>query len=273
MLGLRRWLAAALVSISVAATASAHAQVAPAAAEDYINPDRPGIADGSNVVVAGRIQIETAVQAELRRPDGGRETTVLLPTLFRLGLNPDWELRIESNAYAWDRLNEPAGGTSKSGGAEPVSVGVKYHFLDGAGVRQPSLGIILRVFPPSGSGDFKTDHVTADLRLAADWDIAPKWSLNPNVGVASYEDSSGKTFQAALFATTLNFNPSPVLNLFIDTGVQSPESKHGHTSVIYDAGGAYIIGHDIQLDVSLGTGAAGATPAHPFVAAGISKRF
>ena len=43
--------------------------------------------------------------------------------------------------------------------------------------------------------------------------------------------------------------------------------------MIYDAGVAYIVGHDIQLDLSVGTGAAGLTPPHPFVSAGISKRF
>lgn len=43
--------------------------------------------------------------------------------------------------------------------------------------------------------------------------------------------------------------------------------------MIVDAGGAFIIGHDIQLDLSVGTGVAGSKPPHPFVAAGFSKRF
>ena len=32
--------------------------------DDYINPDRPGLADGSNVVGADRIQVETGIQQE-----------------------------------------------------------------------------------------------------------------------------------------------------------------------------------------------------------------
>jgi hypothetical protein len=267
--------AAALgLGLALLAPIQAKAQAQPAAAvDDYINPDRPGIADGSNVVGAGRFQIETGVQEEFRHSGGASDRTLLLPTLVRLGLSKDWELRVETTgAYIWDRVSDPASGVTKSQGADPVSLGLKYHFQDTAGISQPSLGVILRVFAPSGSGPFKTSHTTADLRLAADWDIAPKWSLNPNVGVAVYE-SGGRTYEAGLFATTLNYNPSPILNFFIDTGVQSPETKNGRTSVIYDAGVAYIIGHDIQLDASVGTGAAGSTPPHPFVSVGISKRF
>ena len=264
-------LAGLTVGLALAA-APAVAQTVAAPAEDYINPDRPGIADGSNVVGTGRFQAELGVQQEFRRDGGTRDRTLFVPTLLRFGLSRDWELRVETNAYIWDRVSDPATGVTKSEGASPVSLGVKYHFQDSAGLQQPSLGAILRVFAPSGSGAFRTSHTTADLRLAADWDIAPKWSLNPNIGVAIYE-SNGRTYEAGLFAATLNYNPSQVLNLFVDTGAQSPETEQGRTAVIYDAGAAYIIGHDIQLDVSVGTGAAGSTPPHPFVSAGISKRF
>ena len=273
-----RGAATLVLGVALLALFSAPAQAqtqAPAesAVDDYINPDRPGIADGSNVVGVGRFQIETGVQEEFRHSGGEPDRTILLPTLLRLGLSKDWELRVETTgAYIWDRVSDPASGLTKSRGTDPVSLGVKYHFQDTAGLSQPSLGLILRVFAPSGSGPFKTRHTTADLRLAADWDIAPKWSLNPNLGVAVYE-SGGRTYEAGLFATTLNYNPSPILNFFVDTGVQSPETKGGRTSVICDVGVAYIVGHDIQLDASVGTGAAGMTPPHPFVSVGISKRF
>ena len=263
--------AALALNLALLAAMSAHAQDAPNG--DYINPDRPGIADGSNVVGPGHFQVELGLQGEFRHTDGTSDRTLFVPTLLRLGLSKAWELRVETTgAYIWDRTNDPASGVVKSEATDPISLGVKYHFQDSAGVKQPSLGVILRIFAPSGSGAFKTSHTTADLRLAADWDIAPKWSLNPNIGVAIYE-SAGKSYEAGLFATTLNYNPSPILNFFVDTGVQSPETKGGRTSVIFDAGVAYIIGRDIQLDASIGTGAAGSTPPHPFVSVGISKRF
>ncbi len=97
-------------------------------------------------------------------------------------------------------------------------------------------------------------------------------SLNPNVGVGVYEDGQGKAFPAGVFAMTLNYLPRKNLNPFIDFGVQAPEEKNGKASVIVDAGVAYIMGRSVQLDVSVGTGAHGQTPPHPFVSFGVSVR-
>lgn len=196
-----------------------------------------------------------------------------MPTLLRVGIDDRWEVRIEGNTYSRKRSYDPASGVTDTDGVAPTSLGVKYHFIDSAGFGRPSVAVIARIFPPSGSGAFRTGHTTGDVRLVADWDFAPKWSLNPNVGVAEYEDDAGRPYTAGLFATTLNYNPSKVLNFFADTGIQGPEARNGRTSVIFDVGTAYIIGHDLQLDLSVGTGAAGRTPPRPFIAAGISKRF
>ncbi len=261
------------VALALLATLPARAQTAATGTDDYINPDRPGIADGSNVVGAGRFEVETGLQREYRSDDAVQDQTLFAPTLLRLGLSGNWEARIESNVYTWVSSFDPAQGSTHREGASPISIGAKYHFLDSAGVRQPSMGAILRIFPPSGTGSFGSAHATGDFRLAADWDFAPRWSLNPNLGVGVYEGDARRLYTAALFAATLNFNPNKILNLFVDAAIQSPETNGGATSIVYDGGVACLIGRDIQLDVSLGTGAAGATPPHPFLAAGISKRF
>ena len=88
-----------------------------------------------------------------------------------------------------------------------------------------------------------------------------------------YEDSQGEVFVTGLFALTLNYLPSKKLNLFIDFGLQAPEEKNGDASVIVDAGVAYIVGHNIQFDASVGTGVHGQTPPHPHISLGVSFRF
>ena len=241
--------------------------------DDYINPDRPGIADGSNVVGAGRVQIEAGLQQEFRRNLAVDDRRLFVPALLRLGINDNWEARVESNVYTWMRQSDPATGVTRSEGMMPASLGIKYHFQDSNGSTRPSLGAIVRIFPASGSNNFRTRHTTGDIRLAADWDFAPHWSLNPNLGVAVYEDGQNQLFTAGLFAMTLNYNPSKTLNFFVDTGMQSPEEKNGKSAIIYDAGVAYLISPDIQLDFSVGTGTAGSTPPGTFLAAGISRRF
>lgn len=262
----------AILSFGIAivlSTAPAHAQ----SDEDYINPDRPGIADGSTTVGKGRFQIETAIQTEFRHDGDEHDRTMFFPTLLRYGFADKLEVRVEGNTYSWMRQKDSSG-TSHSDGFAPTSIGLKYNFVEAPeGSKQVSVGAIARVFPPSGSGDFRNSRTTGDFRLVADWEFADKWSLNPNIGVGVFQDDTNRTYTAGLFAATLNFNPSKTVNFFADTGIQTPEEKGGKTSVIIDGGMAYIIGHDIQLDFSVGTGISGSTPPHPFLAAGFSKRF
>lgn len=240
--------------------------------DDLINADRPGIADGSTVIGAKRFQVESGVQAEYRRQDGDREHTLFIPTLLRVGLSRRWEARIEGNTFVRTSDFAVTGMTQHVTGLAPFSLGFKYHIADSEGARHPSMGAIIRVFPAWGTSDFRPRHVNGDLRVAADWDFAPKLSLNPNVGVGVYEDAQGKAFAAGLFALTLNYLPRKKLNPFIDFGLQAPEAKQGKAAVIVDAGAAYIVGRNVQLDVSLGVGAHGQTPPHPFVSFGVSFR-
>jgi hypothetical protein len=240
--------------------------------DDLINPDRPGIADGSTVVGKGRLQIESGVQAEFRRDGDTRDHTLFIPTLVRIGIDKRWEARIEGNTFTRDTTLEPGVPDAHSSGLAPISFGVKYHIEDSAGIRKPSLGIIARVFPSWGSGDFRSHHVAADLRLAADWDFAPKLSLNPNIGVGRFEDDQSRAFTAGLFAVTLNYLPTKKLNPFVDMGLAAPEERGGRSVVVFDGGVAYIIGRNLQLDASIGNGAHGRTPPRPFVAFGISFR-
>jgi hypothetical protein len=238
---------------------------------DLINADRPGIADGSSVIGHGRIQIESGIQAEYRRDADTRDHTLFVPTLFRIGFNNKWEARIEGNTFTRDRTFDSVTSDTATGFA-PLSFGFKYHFQDSNGLRHPSLGTIFRLFPAWGSKDFRTHHATGDLRLVADWDFARKLSLNPNVGIARYEDNQERTFIAGLYAVTLNYLPTKKLNPFVDMGSVAPEESQGRSSIILDTGVAYIVGHNVQLDASVGKGVHGLTPPHPFISAGISFR-
>jgi hypothetical protein len=84
---------------------------------------------------------------------------------------------------------------------------------------QVSLGTIVRVFPAWGTSEFRPQHTTGDIRLVADWKLTPdKLSLNPNIGIARYEDDEGKLFTTGLYALTLSYQPTEHWNPFIDVG-------------------------------------------------------
>lgn len=242
---------------------------AAAGEEDYINADRPGLADGSAVVGEGRVQVETGLQRDSRRDGTEPVRSTFIPTLLRIGLSESLEARVEGELYVWERRS----GAPRAEGAAPLAIGAKYRLREAAGPGQGALGAIVRVSPPSGSKGERTQRTTGDLRLAADWELESGWSFNPNLGAAVHADGDGRRFGAALAALTIGYSPARRLNLFVDAAWQSREAKEGGSGAIYDAGAVYLLGRDVQLDVSAGARGRGRSFPRRFVAAGISVRF
>lgn len=251
------------------------------AADDLINPDRPGIADGSAVIGPRRFQVELGWQQEEHNDGGVGQRLQFTPLLLRFGLTDRWEARVETNGYVRSRTVGGKGGAATTDGYAPVSLGAKLNFQPADDKRpyKPSLGVIGRVFVPSGSSDFGSHRFTADLRLAMDQNLtnrdnAGNWSWNPNLGLGWYEDDSGKTFLTGLVAATLNYvDRTKRWNPFVDFGLLAPEARRGRTQVVVDTGVGWIVARDTQLDASFGTGVLGAAPPHPFWSVGVSQRF
>jgi hypothetical protein len=186
--------------------------------DDLINPDRPGIADGSQTIGRGTFQLETGIDRE--------QGDNAFPSLLRYGLSKNFEARLESDSA----LTHPL-------------LGFKWHF---AGA--PSLGVIVRA----------GEHHEGDVRLAADINLGEKWSLNPNIGV--------NRDRGALAALTVQYNVTQRANVFIDGGYDTSQ-------LLLDAGGAWIIGRNTQLDASITWGARGVGVPNVVYSAGISRRF
>jgi hypothetical protein len=250
----------AILIALVTAAVQAQTQTSP------INADRPGLADGSTTLARGTIQIELGLERDDASQGGAGQRTLSTPTLLRYGITDSFELRIEGSGYQRARTE----GGSESGWA-PASLGMKLHLVDEkADVHLPSLGIIARAFVPSGSGAFRSEKVNGDLRLAADFTLNDRWSLNPHLGVA-HDAADGLT--SVLAALTIQCNISPTVGVFVDGEMQAPEQRGGVSSLLLDTGAAWIVGNDTQVDVSIGWGAHGVTPPNVFWSAGVSRRF
>jgi hypothetical protein len=247
--------------------------VAQDAGDDEINPDRPGIAESSHVVPKGRLQVEAAFQHETRREADVRTRTQFVPALLRIGVLERVELRIEGDTYTREKVSQAGMATERSEGMAPTSLGVKVRLAEGLGSEQASVAAIARFFPRSGSGSFRSAHRTGDLRLAADWELAPRWSFNPNIGVGAYEDDSQRRYTTGLLAATLSYEPTTALALFIDSGLRLREQLHGKVGALVDVGATYRLGRDTQLDASAGWRVAGATFPRRMVSVGFSRRF
>lgn len=170
--------------------------------------------DTSTVIGKGRMQIEIGQQWE----PSEAARSFFFPTLFRIGLSDRLEARVEGNTYT---LVDADG--ERQSGLTPLSIGAEAVLMHGDD-RTPGVGVIGRVFPAWGTSGFESNRVTGDVRLAADWGLADRWSLNPNLGVGWYEGEA-RNFTTALYALTLTYAPRPHVALFIDTGGQSTEGE------------------------------------------------
>jgi len=250
---------------------------APCRADDAVEPlvtDRPDITEASQVVGRRRFQIETGVLREHRSGRRSSERSMFTPTLLRMGLDSRWEARLETNGYSRSRAFSPGDGVTRSSGYSALAPGAKYRIRDaGEGLLEPSLGAIFHLNVPSGSGGFQAEKLTGDLKLAADWELAPKWSLGVNAGLFLDEDDRGEAFSGALLTGSLGREITDRLRGFVELAYQGPESGHGGTGLIFDGGFAFLVNPDVQLDLALGTGLSGAATPDLFWTLGLSMRF
>src|SRR6476660_1814824 len=113
---------AAFVSASAQSRPQPDPSAQPSAAEsDLINPDRPGIADGSTVIGAKTFQIEIGIQEEFRGSGDSREHTFFVPTLLRFGIDSHWEVRIEGNTFTRVTTPVATGAPNPTSGFAPIS--------------------------------------------------------------------------------------------------------------------------------------------------------
>lgn len=247
---------AALALLALASPAALYA-------DELISADRPGLANGSSTVGRGTFQLEAGFERDSSDDDVHGIAT---PVLLRFGLTDALELRAETDGY--QRATAPFAEAAK--GWAPLSAGFKYRLRE-EGRGGPAMSVIGRVFPSSGSGDFKSTRTTGDLVLTADQTFAERWTINPNVGIA-WQEAEGR-YTAALAALTIQYSFRPTLGVFVDGAWQRPEAPSAGSAAILDLGGAWVVGRDAQLDVSVGWGVGGETVANWFWSAGVSRRF
>ena len=242
----------------------------PCLGDDSLSSDRPGITNGSLVISPDTVQIEMGAQGDYQDSLGGDDQSYGMPTLIRIGLSKQVELRLESDLFSYDQ-NSDQDSISRTSGYSPINLGTKYEFLSGS-ENAPTMGAILQIAPPSGSSDFSTKHVNSDLLIAGDFAVG-NLDVGVNVGGAIYEDDDHQLYFATLAGVTVSLGVADKLNVFVDTGIQQPESKRGTSAVVSDVGASYLLNSDTQIDCSIGAGVHGDDTPDFTWSSGFSRRF
>ncbi|KQV48229.1 hypothetical protein ASC95_19960 [Pelomonas sp. Root1217] len=242
-----------LVLLLLAACAAAHA--------DAISPDRPDFTNGPDVVAAGRFQVESSGAWQRDASTRLRST----PTLLRLGVGHELELRLDSDGALRQR-NPDASGRGDLG------LGFKWQLQDGD-EGKPGLGVLVDVKTPSGSGVFKGHGLRPGLSFLAQWELPSGYSFGAMAGVVTDRNDTDQRYTAALLSASLGIPVSEKLHGFAEiAGQQLASARNGGNVITAGTGLAWQVSNDAQLDAAVFRGLNHNTPDWAWTV-GLSLRF
>lgn len=245
----------------IAAFVAALLSSALAHAEEAIATDRPDFVESSDVVGAGRFQVETGLASDRHTQDGITVRTFTTPTLFRYGIGETTELRLETDGFTRERARDSVAGTSTTArGWSDLSFGIKWHVLEGKD-STPGVAWLLHVDTATGSKAFRGAGLRPSLRAAIEWELPENFSLGVMPGVYVDRNDAGKRFTGAIFAATIGKEWSPRWHSFLEVaGQQLASKRNGGSVVTLDAGLAFVATPTLQFDVEVARGLSDAAP-------------
>lgn len=244
--------------VLLAACTAAHA-------DDAISPDRPDFTNGPDVLATGRFQIETSGAWQRDKADGATTRLRSTPTLLRLGVGHDLELRLDTTG-ALRQANPDASGRGDLG------VGLKWQMQDGDEAK-PGLGWLFEMLTPTGSGAFKGHGLRPALSFLAQWELPAGYSLGTMAGVVTDRNDADQRYTAGVLSASLGIPVNDKLHGFAEiAGQQLASSRNGGNVVTLGTGVAWQVTNDVQLDTAVFRGLNHDTPDWAWTV-GLSLRF
>jgi hypothetical protein len=244
-------------------------------AEDQILTDRPDFVESSNTVGKGRFQIESSIAYESDKRSDERSRTFSTPTLLRLGVADDWELRFETDGRLSQRVEDlTTNQTDHANGYADFALGFKWHQDDGdEKTMSPSAAWILHFDMPAGSKEFLSQKVRPSLRYVAEWELPNDYSIGVMPGLIYEVNDDGDRYWAGIFGLVVGKSFTDRLRGFVEFGGQSITSEsNGGSQLTFDIGTAYLVTDLVQLDLVYNHSLNQYTPNHT-LGLGLSIKF
>lgn len=241
--------------------------VAPSGAEGQIATDRPDFVESSLTVGSRTIQVESSLAYQRSGPAASRTASWSTPTLLRWGLGGAWEARLETDGVVADASSP---GLGEGGGFGDVALGAKWH-AGGDGAGTPSTALLVHVDVPSGSRELRRKGHGVSLRGVLEWSLPRGVSAGVMPGVAS-EVTGGERHVSGVLGGVVGKEVTERTRIFVELAfprIAAP--RHGGTEGHVNAGAAWLLGRDLQLDAAISLGVTGAAADHG-ITLGISRR-
>ena len=240
------------------------------AAAQPLSADRPGVSNPPNVVAPGELQLETGVhfERETHGDDPNSGAWMLPRPALRVGVLSFLELRASADGLV---LETRSGADDRASGSD-LSVGSRARAFDQAGLR-PAAALDFDLSLPTGSNAVTSDGVDPRGTILLEWSWAERFTLDVNVGLGSASLGPGDSRRSFQVAPSASFDVSlaPRVDAFVEYFATFNERVLDDQHAL-DAGFAWLVADDLQLDVSGGAGLSEAAPDF-FVAAGCAWRF
>ena len=226
--------------------------------DSWITTDRPDFVDAPEVVGKGRIQMETGILQSKE----ARST----PTLLRVGVTDDLELRLESEGRLTDR-SDPA----RARGWGDAAASFKWQLREGeAGA--PSVGLIVQADFATGSSGFKGNGTRPSFRVPIEWELPHDLELGVMPGYYLDRDEFGRHVSTGQFGVTLAKNLGERAYTFVEVATpRIARARDGGTTASFDFGGGYSFTRDLHVDAGVMLGLNRRTPDLAFTV-GLSVR-
>lgn len=223
-----------------------------------IQTDRPDQTETPAIVPKGMFQVESGFS--FQKNDSNSQTNALPSTLWKYGVNENFELRLIT-----EFVSEKMGDKTISG-LNPILVGCKIKISDEKGIFPKTSFIGHVLLPNMASTPFKSDFFAPEFRFVMQHTLSKKMTFSYNLGAEWDGISPEATF---IYTITTGYSFTDKFGSYIELFGFAPEKDKANHS--FDGGITYLINNNFMLDLSSGIGITNNAPEH-YIAIGFSFR-
>lgn len=250
-----------LLGILIAATVNSQDAVVP-----EMITDRPDQTESAAIVPKGHFQVETGFIFQGDEANNVKSNEIaLFTTLFRYGINHNFELRLGSGFL--DLTDKPEGGEDMNiSGLAPLFAGIKFKMLEENGAVPEMAFLVTTEIPGTGKDEFTPEYVAADMRFAVEYTLTDRLGFGMNIGGrwnGTEPDPGG------IYSFVFGYGLLDNFGIFLESyGILPSAQLPDHR---LDAGFTWSLKNNLQVDASGGIGLSEVSPDY-FINAGLSWR-